>query len=184
MGAYRAAMALWIIGGLLAACRAPEPAPAPAPPPTTAAPQADRAPPVVAQTAQPAPAPPVTPVFVYDPTGLRDPFEPFIKLEDKKSPAPKAFVPKTPLQRFPTEELKLAAIIWGEGVKPRALIEDPQGKGYVVSVGTFVGDRGGKIVRIQPDQVVVEERFTDLFGEEKVNVANMTLHRSESGVSP
>jgi type IV pilus assembly protein PilP len=137
-----------------------------------------------AEAAKVAAPPPQAPVLVYDPTGLRDPFEPFIKIEEKKPRAPKAFVAKTPLQRYAMEELKLVAIIWGEGLHARALVEDPQGKGYVVTTGTHVGDRGGKVVRIQPDRVVVEERFTDLLGEEKVNVANMTLHRAESGVKP
>ena len=54
----------------------------------------------------------------------------------------------------------------------------------VVGVGTQVGDRGGRIVRIQPDRVVIEERFTDLFGEEKKTVANMTLRKSEGEVGP
>lgn len=134
--------------------------------------------PVSAGPAQPQPQPAT---FVYDPAGLRDPFEPFIKLPEKKA-APKAFVPRTPLQGYPAEQLKLAGVVWGGDGKAKALIEDPQGKGYAVGVGTLVGDRGGKVVRILPDRIVIEERFNDLFGEEKKNVANIMLHKSEGEV--
>jgi type IV pilus assembly protein PilP len=128
---------------------------------------------------------PVPPAFIYNPVGLRDPFEPFIKIEEKKA-APTQKIPPNapPLQRFTTEQLKLVGIVWSENGKSRALIQDPQGKGYVVGVGTSIGDKGGKIVRIQPDRVVIEERFADLFGEEKKNVANMMLHKPEGEVGP
>jgi type IV pilus assembly protein PilP len=116
--------------------------------------------------------------------GLRDPFEPFIKIEEKKpkAPGPQRVTPQTPLQRYSTEELKLVGIVWGEEGRARALIEDPQGKGYAVAIGTLVGDRGGKVARILPDRIVIEERFKDVLGEEKKNVANMMLHKSEGEV--
>jgi len=152
--------------------------------------QGPTAKPVPVAATKPPPTTPVGPVptqappaaFIYDPTGLRDPFEPFIKLEEKK-PVPKAFVPRTPLQGYPADQLKLVGVVWGgDDTKAKALIEDPQGKGYAVGVGTLVGDRGGKVVRILPDRIVIEERFTDLFGEEKKNVANIMLHKSEGEV--
>ncbi|NTU59495.1 MAG: pilus assembly protein PilP [Deltaproteobacteria bacterium] len=137
--------------------------------------------------ARPAPAPPpAQPAFTYSPVGLRDPFEPFIKLEEKKvakRPVEKVAAPQTPLQRYSTEELKLAGIVWGEEGRARALIEDPQGKGYAVAVGTLVGDRGGRVVRILPDRIIIEERFKDILGEEKKAVANMMLHKSDGAVS-
>lgn len=133
-----------------------------------------------------APPPPAM-VFSYDPNGLRDPFEPFIKIEEKKQaaqPAPKAFVARTPLQRFSLDEIKLVGVLWTPAGKATALVEDPQNKGYMVSVGAYLGDRGGKIVRIQPDRVVIEERFSDVLGQEKVNVSNIVLHKSEGEVRP
>jgi len=163
----------------------PEPAPPPAAPPAAA-------------PATRAPAKKLVPVadvdtdrktvveiaFAYEPEGLRDPFQPFIKLETKKKVRPQVFVPKTPLQRYATEELHLVGIIWGEAGRARALIEDPEGKGYVVGTGTLVGDRGGRIVRIQPEEAVVEERAVDLFGEESMNVVRMTLRKPEDEVNP
>ena len=125
------------------------------------------------------------PPFVYDPQGLRDPFAPFIKIETtKQKQKPKVFVPKTPLQRYAVEELRVVGVIWADAGKAKALIEDPEGKGYVVGIGTLVGDQEGKIIQIHPEQVVVEERFFDLLGEENVKVVKMALHKPEGEVNP
>ncbi len=169
---------------VLAACGA-EPPPAPAP---QAAPSPQAATPtmVAAPAAAPAAAAQESSevTFEYDPKGLRDPFEPFVKLEVKKKEVPKAFIPKTPLQRYAVEEIRLVGVIWADGGKSVALVEDPEGKGYAVSGGAWIGDRGGRIVRIRPDGVDVEERFVDLFGEENVKVVSMALHKPEGEVSP
>ncbi len=158
-------------------------APAPAPKKVRSTPpKAAKAQPVAAAK-QPAPE---EPPFVYNPEGLRDPFVPFIKLEPRKKEQkkPEVFVPKTPLQRYALEELKLAGIVWAGKERSRALIEDPEGKGYVVTVGTLVGDRGGKIVGVHPDRVVVEERFLDVLGEETVNKVVLSLRKPEDEVRP
>lgn len=172
-----------------AGCKGPSTDPPPSPPPAVA-PAAKKAALPAAQPGQavrpPAPAvPPAPPVFAYNPVGLRDPFEPFIKLVEEKKvreTAPRLVVPQTPLQRYSTDELKLAGVVWGDEGKARALIEDPQGKGYAVGIGTLVGDRGGRVARILADRIIIEERFKDILGEEKKNVANMMLHKSEGGV--
>jgi type IV pilus assembly protein PilP len=164
----------------LVACGSEPPAPAPA-----QAPQPKVTPPPTETVAPAPPVQPTVPEFTFDPKGLRDPFEPFIKLEAKpKEKKATAFVPKTPLQRYAVEELRLVGVIWAGSAKSVALVEDPEGKGYVVSSGTLVGDRGGRVVRIQPDRVDVEERFVDLFGDENVKVATMTLRKPEGEVNP
>jgi type IV pilus assembly protein PilP len=165
----------------LAACGAEPPAPA-APPPAPV--------PRAAPTAAPVPDVPrgdeaPEQAFAYDPTGLRDPFEPFIRLEEKKPQAkPQVFVPRTPLQRYALEEIRLVGVVWAEGNRSVALVEDPEGKGYMVGGGVLIGDRGGRIIRIHPDRVDVEERFVDLFGEENVKVMTMTLRKPEGEVNP
>ncbi|MEW6488952.1 MAG: pilus assembly protein PilP [Thermodesulfobacteriota bacterium] len=125
------------------------------------------------------------PAFSYQPAGLRDPFEPFIRLDEPKTKAkPQVFVPRTPLQRYALEEIRLVGVMWAEGGRSVALVEDPEGKGYVVSGGVLIGDRGGRIIGIRPDRVDVEERFVDLFGEENVKVMTMTLRKPEGEVNP
>ncbi len=168
------ATALWACGGEPPS----SPAPAKAPPVRKPAPKARKA--ATPSAAEEAPA------FVYDPEGLRDPFQPFIRIEPEKKEKkpPDVFVPKTPLQRFAVEELRVAGIVWGPGKPARALVEAPDGKGYVVRVGTLVGDRGGKIVAIHPDRVVVEERVVDLLGEVQARSVDLRLHTPEDEVRP
>ncbi|TAL16965.1 hypothetical protein EPN96_07240 [bacterium] len=125
--------------------------------------------------------------FVYNPTVLRDPFKPYIKVQSKKKGAnsvPKAFVAKTPLQKFRLDELKLVGIVWALDNKAKALIQDPKGKGYYIGVGNYAGDRGGKITAIKPDSIVIEEIWVDPLGEEETKVITLTLHKSDNEVNP
>ncbi len=91
----------------------------------------------------------------------KNPFKTFIvKLADK----PAAAVRKMPLQKYELEQLKLVAVMWGMNGS-FAMLEAPDGKGYSVKKGDLIGTRDGKVKRIDKDQVVIEERFTDVGGE-------------------
>ncbi|MBI5017417.1 MAG: pilus assembly protein PilP [Deltaproteobacteria bacterium] len=189
MSSLRIPVLVLFAGAVLLSCgkkEAAAPASSKPPPPVPAAQALPVQPPrpVVVAAAGAEPAPPAPAGFAYDPTGLRDPFEPFLKIEEKKKePGPRLLSTRMPLQTYSTEQLRLVGVVWGAEGKGKALIEDPQGKGYAVSAGDLVGDRGGKVMRILPDRIVIEERFTDLFGEEKKNVANIMLHKSEGEVA-
>lgn len=106
----------------------------------------------------------VAPVYEYYPEGKRDPFEsPLLKFKlDMES------AQLTPLQRFDVNQLALTGIIVGLN-KPKAMVRAPDGKNYILSVGTFVGKNGGKVVRINNEGVSVEEVLTDFSGETRVN---------------
>lgn len=116
--------------------------------------------------------------YAYVPEGKRDPFKPFIS----QQPVAKAReLPLTPLQRYDISQLKVVGIMWGE--KGRyALIEDAEGKGYVVYPGTLVGKNGGKVVKILQDEVIIEERYTDVFGETKTHYISIGLPKEEGGI--
>lgn len=123
----------------------------------------------------------------FDPVTLRNPFKPFIKLEkqkDGKTLKPVPFVPKTPLQRFTLAELKFVGIIWADKIKPKVMIEDPRGKGYVLESGGMVGSLGGKITSIKKDEVIIEEKMVDVLGEESVQITTIKLHKPENEVNP
>ena len=115
------------------------------------------------------PAPPVAEVkeeekkieeVVID-TKQRNPFRPFIIKTTEKAAI---VIPKTPLQKYELEELKLIAIIWGIE-NPIAMVETPDGKGYSVRRGDLIGNRDGKVRRIEKNKVIVEERLTEASGE-------------------
>jgi Tfp pilus assembly protein PilP len=139
-----------VMACVLSACSR-EGTPAPTPLPRPSQPQAAVATPAVATPAVAAPAPkPVAPPFVYEAKGRRDPFRPLIapRLVETKSR------PKTGLAALEVNELKLAGIIW-EQRGYFALVEAPNGSGYVLRVNDTVGGEA-RVTRITPEAVTFE----------------------------
>ncbi len=115
--------------------------------------------------------------FSYNPAGRPDPFKPFIELAPEKRPKA-AFL--TPLQKYDISQLKLVAIITApEGSV--ALVEDQQGKGYLLKKGTAIGRHDGKVKAVLKDRVIIEESYSDVLGQAKVNEISLFLHRPEEG---
>ncbi|HVO83345.1 MAG TPA: pilus assembly protein PilP [Syntrophobacteria bacterium] len=103
-------------------------------------------------------------VATYDPRGKADPFKPFL-LTQKASAEGSGEAkrkPLTPLQKMALSEIQagLRAIIWGK-MGNKALVEDATGKGYVLTVGTYVGQNDGIVKKILEDRIVVEEYIRD-----------------------
>jgi type IV pilus assembly protein PilP len=160
-----------------AGLKTPPPAPAPAAPasPEPVAPPSAPAgtPEASATAAAPAPAPPL---YSYRSENRRDPFRSVIVAGEKLTGEELLH----PLQKYAVRDLQLVAIVWGE-FGTSAMLKTPDGKGYTVRKGVAVGNRQGVVKRIKPDQVIIEERYTDLFGERKEETITMDLHPSEEG---
>ncbi len=137
-----------------------EVAAAPAPAPATAAGDA---------AAPRAEAPPED-IFVYNPIGKRDPFRTFLtkENEDENGPA------RTDLQKYDIDQYKLVGIVWGNE-RPRALVQDPTGEGFVMEIGTYIGKNWGKVTQIQSDVVVVTEEYEAMDGRLIVNPIHLKL---------
>ncbi len=104
----------------------------------------------------------------YDPTGKMDPFKPLFreepKPEEEKVKKPKAPErPRTPLERLDLGQLRLTAIVFSQN-RPRAMVEEATGKGYVVELGTPIGLERGQVTKITRDRIVIEHLKTDDFG--------------------
>jgi type IV pilus assembly protein PilP len=162
----RAALALSMLGAAAALACGGElgtqaPAPAPARPAVAPVPAAD-------------PLAVLEEDFHYDPTGKPDPFRSFIQvaqLDDSVS---------TPLERFDLSQLAVEAIVWGTE-RPRALIKDPAGKGYIVSQGTPIGKNKGRVVSIEDNVVRVKETYVDFRDQATTKEVEMRLHATEGG---
>jgi type IV pilus assembly protein PilP len=111
----------------------------------------------------------------YDPRGKPDPFRPVVEgLPDAKgSPHSKML----PLEQFEISDYELVGIVSGPGLK-KAMIQDLSGKGYLVQVGTPIGKRGGKIIRIVDREVVIEETFQDFLGRKSVRQVSLKMPQS------
>jgi len=110
---------------------------------------------------------------LYDPRGKRDPFVSFIKVEDRRRTAiDTASLP--PLQRYELGELKFVGVIWTKK-GARGLVEDAEGKGFSVTVGTRIGRSGGVVSRITGKEILVREEFVGNRGEKIVRESGIQL---------
>jgi type IV pilus assembly protein PilP len=136
-------------------------------------------------------APPLEmPDYRYDPKGKIDPFKPFVRLElptpSKKGPEIKKLTGHlTPLQRVALDKVRVTGIA-GSSSKRVAMVEDGGGggKGYLVFVGTLIGENGGKVIQILPDRVIVEEKLGESKGKEKMHRVALKLHKEEGEGRP
>jgi Tfp pilus assembly protein PilP len=126
------------------------------------------------ETSSPAPTIEEERKYVYDPTDKRDPFQPFIATQTPVMPAGEE-VPITPLQKYDLSQLKLVAIMVGKG-DGKAMVEDAEGKGYIVEKGIYVGRNFGKVKAVLKDRVVIEERYKDYMGQVKTKEIVLELH--------
>lgn len=121
-----------------------------------------------------APQPPVPGEYSYNPSGRRDPFA--IVLRDPKMGEENQSLP--PLQQLSLTELNLIGIVWG-GFGYSAMVQAPDGRGYTVRQGTRVGPNGGAVSSITENALVVQERFTDVYGNKQVREYVKLLHAKE-----
>jgi type IV pilus assembly protein PilP len=112
--------------------------------------------------------------YSYNPSGRRDPFA--IVLRDPKMGEENQSLP--PLQQLSLTELNLIGIVWG-GFGYSAMVQAPDGKGYTVRQGTRVGPNGGAVSSITENAIVVQERFTDVYGNKQVREYVKLLHAKE-----
>jgi Tfp pilus assembly protein PilP len=106
-----------------------------------------------ARAVEPADEPP------YDSGGRRDPFRP-----PRVAPGTVTGEARTPLERYELGQLHLVAIIY-DTHEPRAVVEDEEGLGYIVHVGTRIGPNGGQVAMIERGKVMVREDSVDFYGE-------------------
>jgi len=99
---------------------------------------------------------------VYDSTGRRDPFVPFVKSEREQAREDRTALP--PLQRYELGELTFVGVIM-EKAGARALVQDAEKKGYSVRVGTRIGRSGGVVTRITDKEITVREEFPGVGGK-------------------
>jgi len=111
----------------------------------------------------------------YDSSGRRDPFRP-----PRFGSSPHSGEQRTPLQRYEVAQLRLVAVIY-DTKDPRAVVEDDQGLGYIVRVGTPIGPNGGEVRGIERGRVHITEDSVDYYGEHRETEVTMELRTAERG---
>lgn len=110
----------------------------------------------------------------YDPSGRRDPFAPVVQELQPGKVDPNL----PPLQRVALTELNLVAIVWG-AYGYTAMVQTPEGHGYTVRRGTRIGQNNGVVSAITERGIIVQERFTDVYGKKQEREYVKLLHPKE-----
>ena len=110
----------------------------------------------------------------YDPSGRRDPFLPMLQLGQQAEPD--ANLPS--LQRVGLTELSLIGVLWGN-YGYMAMVQTPDGKGYSIRRGTRIGPNNGVVSSITERGIIVQERFTDVYGNKQEREYVKLLHPKE-----
>jgi Tfp pilus assembly protein PilP len=114
--------------------------------------------------------------YTYDPTGKRDPFRSFI-IEQQQARAKQE---RGPLEQFDLNQLFVVAVVWGTE-RPRALVQDPSGRDYVVQEGTPIGKNDGLVLRIHDNSVLVRETYVDYLGAQTTKEIEMRVRNATQG---
>jgi type IV pilus assembly protein PilP len=110
----------------------------------------------------------------YDPSGRRDPFVPVLQQVGLGPIDPTL----PPLQRVGLTEMNLIAVIWG-AYGNTAMLQTPDGNGYTVRRGTRIGPNNGVVSAVTEKGIVVQERFTDVYGTKQEREYVKLLHPKE-----
>lgn len=90
-----------------------------------------------------------------------DPFKPFFKeYNTRQAPRKK----QTGVMKYELSQLRLVGIL----ISPSgnmAVVEDSLGQGYILVKGSLVGLKSGKVIDIQHDRVLIEERHKDIYDQ-------------------
>jgi len=100
--------------------------------------------------------------ITYEPKKVRDPFLPLEETQKAKNKQQQDR-PKEPLEAFPLDSLHLVGTI-DRGNKTWAVILAPDNKIFHIQVGNYIGENNGRITKITPSRVYVEEMIANSLG--------------------
>ena len=123
------------------------------------------------------------PAFSYTAQGRVDPFASFLHSPDNaRSQDQAADSSLSPLQQVAPSQLQLVGIMHPQDHTSRiALVELPNGKGYILKPGTPIGRNQGVVTIISPHQVTIQETKTTPWGQEIPHSVVLELHASGDG---
>lgn len=122
---------------------------------------------------------------IYDPKGRVDPFVSLIQEKEEKS-GPSPMVEEkpermlTPLEKLDLAQIKLVAIVLMKN-RQLAMVEEATGKGYEITIGTYLGNNSGQVSQINPNSIIVKDHVTDFKGNRQERLQEIKLHKKEDG---
>jgi type IV pilus assembly protein PilP len=103
-------------------------------------------------------------IFAYSPVGKRDPFRSYLSdlAEQNNAHHPERKLEET--EYFEVDQYRLTGLITGIS-QPKAMLEDPDGRGHVVHIGSRIGKNGGLVSQIAPHGLLIIEETHDAMGK-------------------
>jgi len=97
-------------------------------------------------------------IFTYRSKGRRDPFKALVQKNRKviKEASGRPDSVKGPLEKFELSQYRLVALMVVKGT-PRAMVKAPDGKGYTVMEGDYIGLNDGIVKTIEPKVIGLDE---------------------------
>ena len=124
---------------------------------------------------------PPAPVNQFDFSNKKDPFKPFMIVKVPQAPAAgekRVVRDGLPIHSFDVSQFRLIGIVTGDR-QNKAMVVDPNGKGYVIKVGMTIGKNDGQITSIGNNGVDVLEQFRDDNGRVRKETIRITLPRKQ-----
>jgi type IV pilus assembly protein PilP len=119
-------------------------------------------------------------VYAYNSIAKRDPFRSLV--EEVRAPTTENTACTEPLCQWDLDQFTLVAVVTGDA-NPLAMLEDPQGRGYLIRRATRVGRQGGKVTQILRDSVTVTEYWTGPDGKINPNPVALRM-KAEKTIVP
>lgn len=114
--------------------------------------------------------------FSYVSINKRDPFRSYLAdMDTGDGPAR----PLSDTERFDLSQYRLTAVVSGT-TAPRAMVEDPDGEGHVLKMGSKLGKNGGRVTRISSKGIRVIEEFRAPTGQKQFVPIDITLPDDDS----
>jgi type IV pilus assembly protein PilP len=115
----------------------------------------------------------------YIPTGKIDPFVPLYNEEQvvaAAKPTKRRRGHLTPLEKVDLSQLTLLGVILAPSGN-RAMVAEAGGKGYVVTIGTYMGISSGRVIEILKDRIIVEEEVENILGKISLRKRELKLQK-------
>ena len=175
------ALTALIIAALFTGCKK-EPQPATPPPFVAALKPVYKQPKPVQRPVSSALNLPSQPVNKFDFSNKKDPFKPLAIVNatqgSSREGARKALLDTLPIHGFDVGQFKLIGIVTG-GKENKAMVTDPNGKGYVIRMGMAIGRNEGRVTAITNNGVDLVEQFRDDNGRVRKENIRLTLPRKQ-----
>lgn len=121
--------------------------------------------------------------FAYRAAGRRDPFRSYLLDAVARRQAERTQRRVEETETFELSQYHITGVLTGTSV-PKAMVEDPSGKAYVIRIGARLGRAGGRVSRIDSTGLEVLEENLDPQGQRSQVAVSLKLPVQNNDESP